>query len=55
MPDAPDSADHLLGFAFEQPQREGAGVRRLMRSVRTLKASQLRMLSLVVAALQREA
>ncbi|WP_343213395.1 helix-turn-helix domain-containing protein [Archangium violaceum] len=57
-------ADHLLGFASEQPpqwalepssERDGAQVRRLMRSVRKLKASQLRTLSLMVATLQREA
>ncbi|WP_257450784.1 helix-turn-helix domain-containing protein [Archangium lipolyticum] len=56
-------ADHLLGLASEQlPQwaieppaeRDGVQVRRLMRSVRKLKASQLRTLSLMVAALQRE-
>jgi transcriptional regulator with XRE-family HTH domain len=57
-------ADHLLGFASESPPRwaltpppeqDGAEVRRLMRSVRKLKASQLRTVSLMVAALQREA
>ncbi len=57
-------ADRLLGFASEQTrewaveppaERDGAQVRRLMRSVRKLKASQLRTLSLMVASLQREA
>jgi len=36
-------------------ERDGAQVRRLMRSVRKLKTPQLRTLSLMVAALQREA
>lgn len=57
-------ADHLLGFSSEQPpswaptppvERESAQVRRLMRSVRKLKASQLRTLRLMVASLLREA
>jgi hypothetical protein len=57
-------ADHLLGFAAEPPprwaftapaEREGARLRKLMRSVRKLKASQLRALSVMVAEFRREA
>jgi hypothetical protein len=57
-------ADHLLGFASKKPpawvltpprERDEPQVRRLIRAVRRLKASQLRTLSLMVAALQREA
>ena len=56
-------ADHLLGFASKPPpwvltpprERDEPQVRRLIRAVRGLKASQLRTLSLMVAALQREA
>lgn len=54
-------ADALLGFTSESPprwvltpptERDGAQVRRLIRSVRELKAPQLRTLSLVVASLR---
>ncbi|MCY1082345.1 helix-turn-helix domain-containing protein [Archangium lansingense] len=57
-------ADHLLGFAVESPpqwaltppaEQDDAEVRRLMRSVRKLKASHVRTLSLMVAVLRREA
>jgi transcriptional regulator with XRE-family HTH domain len=57
-------ADHLLGLASKKPppwvltpprERDEPQVRRLIRAVRGLKASQLRTLSLMVAALQREA
>ncbi|WP_239014612.1 helix-turn-helix domain-containing protein [Archangium violaceum] len=57
-------ADLLLGFSSERPpswaptppvEPEGAQVRRLMRSVRKLKAPQLRTLRLMIASLLREA